>query len=63
MQNDKAQQLQRSWGDKPCEHKSVEKEYFLGAQTGDYVCTTCGKNFFSRQEALNDAERNQEGNP
>ena len=24
-----------------CDH-SFEKEYYLGAQTGDYICTKCG---------------------
>lgn len=43
MQHNKAQELVKEWGDKPCEHPHIEKEYYLGAQTGDYVCTTCGE--------------------
>jgi hypothetical protein len=42
MQNSKANRLQKAWGDKPCDHPHVEKEYYLGAATGDYVCTRCG---------------------
>ena len=44
MQSDKANRLRQSTTDeqkKSCEH-SYEKEYFLGASTGDYVCTKCG---------------------
>jgi hypothetical protein len=45
MQFDKALELRRRWGDKSCDHPEFEKEYYLGAQTGDYVCTVCGKVF------------------
>lgn len=37
-----ALELQREWGDKPCDHPQVVKEYHLGTQTGDRVCTKCG---------------------
>lgn len=47
MQMDKAQALKKSWGDKPCGHPEIDREYCLGAQTGDYVCTTCGETFMS----------------
>lgn len=43
MQVQKALKLQKLWGDKPCSHPSTEKEYFNGSDTGDHVCTTCGK--------------------
>ena len=43
MQMEKAAELRRKWGDKPCEHPSLSKEYFLGTGTGDYVCTQCGE--------------------
>ena len=33
------------WGNKPCEHPKLEKEYYLGSDTGDYVCTTCIESF------------------
>jgi hypothetical protein len=46
MQIEKAIELRRRWiakGDPPCDHPHLDKEYDLGADTGDYVCTTCGK--------------------
>ena len=42
MQFEKAKQLRDDLGDKPCEHPDFEKEYYLGAHTGDYVCVQCG---------------------
>jgi len=45
MQYEDAKYLRQKWkdnGNKVCTHPSIEKEYYLGAQTGDYVCTTCG---------------------
>jgi|GEM_PF-613449 len=43
MQTTKAEELRKKWGNKPCDHPNLEKEYFLGAATGDYVCTQCGE--------------------
>ncbi len=43
MQLEKAKNLREQWGDKHCDHPSTEKEYFLGSDTGDKVCSTCGK--------------------
>jgi hypothetical protein len=48
MQMDKAAQLNREWGNKPCSHPNLEKEYHLGADTGDYVCSTCGESGWGR---------------
>ena len=45
MQTEKATELQRKWGGKPCDHPSFDNEYYLGGSTGDYVCTTCGEVF------------------
>ncbi len=45
MQQEKAQELREAWGDKPCDHPQLTKEYILGGQTGDYICTTCGALF------------------
>ncbi|WP_430476804.1 hypothetical protein [Bacillus cereus] len=45
MQYKEGAELRAKWkeeGDKPCSHPYTEKEYNLGAQTGDRVCTTCG---------------------
>jgi uncharacterized Zn-finger protein len=47
MQFQKAKELRKSWAGKPCEHPHIEKEYYLGADTGDVVCSTCGKLFTS----------------
>lgn len=47
MQLKEAQKIRKQWGDKPCtlENHSLEKEYYLGSDTGDYVCTICGRSF------------------
>ncbi|MBT2724363.1 hypothetical protein [Bacillus sp. ISL-46] len=45
MQNNDARELQEEWKakeNKPCSHPQIEKEYILGSQTGDFVCSTCG---------------------
>ena len=45
MQSSKAAQLRQAWeakGNPTCAHPHVEKEYDLGADTGDEACTTCG---------------------
>ena len=43
MQMLEASALNKAWGEKPCEHPTLEKEYHLGSATGDYACTACGK--------------------
>jgi hypothetical protein len=46
MQSDDARQLREEWarkGNSPCDHPELDKEYYLGSGTGDYVCTTCGR--------------------
>lgn len=43
MQVEKALELRNAWGDKPCDHPELTKEYDRGAATGDYVCTRCGE--------------------
>ena len=45
MQYKKAQGLQKAWGNKPCDHPEFDKEYMLGMNTGDLVCTQCGRSF------------------
>ena len=48
MQADKAKQLRDAWaaqGSSPCDHPELAKEYILGSNTGDKVCTTCGEDF------------------
>ncbi len=49
MQADAAKRIRERWGNKPCDHPNVEKEYQFGADTGDFVCTTCGR-IFTRAE-------------
>lgn len=49
MQFKEAQQLRRNWDGKPCKHPAFDREYDLGAHTGDFICTTCGE-VFSPQE-------------
>jgi hypothetical protein len=34
-----------AWGDKPCPHPHLEKEYYVGAFLINYVCTQCGTEF------------------
>jgi hypothetical protein len=42
MQMGEAARLQQQWGNDPCDHPSWEKEYHLGSDTGDKVCSRCG---------------------
>lgn len=43
MQSRDALKLQKEWGNKPCKHPRLDKEYFGGADTGDWACVTCGE--------------------
>ena len=45
MQHQDGLELRQHWGDKPCNHKALESEYFDDVPTGDYLCATCGKVF------------------
>lgn len=49
MQSSDARRLRERWGNKPCDHPNFDKEYNLGADTGDMVCTQCGE-VFSKSE-------------
>ena len=51
MQVKKAEALRTEWGDRPCEHPALAKEYAEGKRTGDYVCTQCGAKVTFRQRA------------
>ena len=59
MQRKRALQLRREWGEKPCAHAAFAREYDLGAHTGDYVCTTCGRTFTWREKTEMVAARKQ----
>ncbi|MNJ83824.1 hypothetical protein D3C87_12500 [compost metagenome] len=43
MQEKTARELRESWSDKDCVHPGYDKEYDLGADTGDFVCIQCGE--------------------
>lgn len=43
MEMKKAQGLRTAWGNKPCDHPHYDRENYLGADTGDKVCTQCGQ--------------------
>ena len=45
-----AQKVKEEWGDKPCEHQQIEKEYYSGAFLTNYVCIRCGKEFTISQK-------------
>jgi hypothetical protein len=52
VQMDKVAQIRKAWeaaGSPPCGHPDADREYYLGSNTGDYVCLTCGEPF-SRSE-------------
>ncbi|MFK5893747.1 MAG: hypothetical protein QM504_11055 [Pseudomonadota bacterium] len=43
----KVNEIKERWGDKPCKHDGqFLKEYALGAATGDYICSKCGKEVY-----------------
>jgi hypothetical protein len=52
-----AQKVKESWGEKPCTHPRLEKEYYTGAFLTNYVCTQCGKEFTIPQKLELDQER------
>lgn len=56
MQLEDAAKLREKWGDKPCDHPSLAKEYQFGSATGDYVCTQCGKAGWGRDWARAEKE-------
>jgi hypothetical protein len=43
IQNKDVQVITDKWGNKPCNHPTLSKEYILGSATGDYVCDQCGR--------------------
>ena len=42
---DEAERNEKGWGDKPCSHPNIEKEYGPLGHTGDYRCVQCGATF------------------
>ena len=45
IQFEKANEIEKAWGNKPCSHPYITKEYNRSSQTGDYRCTQCGATF------------------
>ncbi len=60
MQIKKAQQLRDDWGDKPCEHPDFDREYYLGAHTGDYVCVQCGSCLTNEEKEAIETKRKKQ---
>jgi hypothetical protein len=52
-----ALKVKDAWGDKPCTHPRLEKEYYTGAFLTNYVCVQCGKEFTIAQKLEMDEER------
>lgn len=64
MKKKKALELQEAWGDKPCPHPTLAKEYDLGQRTGSFVCTQCGAILsFRERKELMDARESTSGTP
>ena len=38
-------------GEDTCQHPTIEKEFFHGAHTGDYLCARCGRAFTAAELA------------
>jgi len=51
VQKKRATALKQEWGDKPCPHPTLAKEYDAGERTGNYVCTQCGTTLTFRERA------------
>jgi len=52
-----AQKLQATWGDKPCNHPHLEKEYYAGTFLTNFVCSQCGMEFTISQKLEMDEKR------
>ena len=49
MEMRQAYVLRYRWGEKPCLHVKFEVQFYQGMPTGDYVCTTCGREFTKKE--------------
>ncbi len=65
MKRKQALALQEAWGDRPCDHPEIAREYDQGVRTGLYVCTQCGHTLSFREKVQIDASRRPaiEGDP
>lgn len=58
MQMQEAAELKMKWGDKSCSHKLLAKEYYLGSETGDYVCKKCGRSGWGLDWPMKESKNN-----
>lgn len=61
MQRKRAAALRSEWGDRPCDHPALAREYDEGVRTGNYLCTRCGATISFRERAALLAKRRGEG--
>lgn len=59
MQRKRAIELKEQWGDRPCDHPTLAREYDQGERTGNFVCTQCGAMLTFRERAELLASRKQ----
>jgi transposase-like protein len=59
MKQKQAQALRARWGDAPCEHPALAREYDqAGERTGSFICTQCGRTLtFEERTALKSSRR------
>ncbi|WP_370556968.1 hypothetical protein [Edwardsiella tarda] len=43
-----------------CAHHNLEKEYYLGSATGDYVCVDCGEVGYGRDWPEREAKKDED---
>jgi hypothetical protein len=60
MEYNEAQKVKELWGDKPCDHPHLEREFYVGAFLLNYVCTRCGKEFTIAHKLEMDEQRQLE---
>jgi hypothetical protein len=51
LQRNKAIEVRKAWGSKPCPHPAFSREYDSGERTGNYICTQCGASVTFREKA------------
>lgn len=52
MKQKQAEKLREAWGDAPCAHPALAREYDAGGErTGNYICIQCGRTLTFRERA------------
>jgi hypothetical protein len=52
MKQKQALKLRETWGDAPCDHPTLAREYDAeGNRTSSYICTQCGRTLTFQQRA------------